>query len=105
VQSLAFSLSFDSTSAAYLPLLQLSELTCLKVEDVGAAAAAAVGVAAQLTGLKQLAVSGLPQLTDPTLLQLTALTALEALNLVGPSKGLLGMSARQIVLRSKVRTS
>jgi hypothetical protein len=83
VQRLAFTLCKTSSDTAFQPLLQLSALTNLRVQDAGGAATAAalVGVAAQLTGLKRLALKCLSQLTDPALLQLTALTRLEELTL------------------------
>jgi hypothetical protein len=63
-----------------MPLLQLTALTKLAVLGGGAAAtAAAVGVVAQLTGLKDLTMEYLPPLNDPVLLQLTVLAALEDL--------------------------
>jgi hypothetical protein len=104
VEDLAFCLSRGSPSTAYLPLLQLSALASLKIKDVGAAAAAAaVGVAAQLTGLKQLVLQGLPQLTDPALLQLTALTALETLKLIQASGAGFSLFVERLFLDSMVR--
>jgi hypothetical protein len=80
VESLAFVLGQDfsrESSLAMQPLLRLSGLTHLVMHNVGVAAAAVVGVTAQLTRLKQLELRGLPQLSRPALLQLTALTALQ----------------------------
>jgi hypothetical protein len=84
LESLAFVLGQDfsrDSSPALRPLLQLSSLTHLVVHNVGVAAAAVVGVTAQLTRLKQLQLRGLPQLSRPALLQLTALTGLQELKL------------------------
>jgi hypothetical protein len=81
VESLGFALDENASQAALLPLLQLSALTHLAVYQEGAAEAAVVDVAAQLTGLKQLTVSGLNKLADAALLQLTTLTALERLTI------------------------
>ena len=47
----------------------------------GHVVAAAVGVAAQLTGLKGLDLRGVPKLADVSLLPLTALTALQELEM------------------------
>jgi hypothetical protein len=66
-----------------LHLLELSALTHLKVHNLGEEAADEVGIAALLTGLKQLQLRGLPQLADPALLQLTVLTGLTKLTLHG----------------------
>jgi hypothetical protein len=92
LESLSFKLWTWPPPSACLPLLQLSALTHLDL-DLGVnkfmrncpdtAAAAALDVAAQLTGLKHLQVSGLPKLPDTALLPLTALTALEQLDVVG----------------------
>jgi hypothetical protein len=103
VEQLAFTLSKDSPPTAHLPLLQLSALTYLTINNVRAAAPAAVDVAAQLTGLRMLAITGLPQLTEPALLQLTALKALEAIKLVQVDEGF-SFFEKKIVLHSKVRT-
>jgi hypothetical protein len=81
-------LTSDQTHETFFHLLQLSALTSLKVSELGAATAAAVGVVAQLTGLKQLILAGVPHLTDLVLMQLTALTALQGLQLVLPCLGL-----------------
>jgi hypothetical protein len=80
------SLTLTSDAAILLtsqpPLLQLSGLTYLWVCDTGTAAAAVVSSAAQLTGLKHLAVTcGRLCYSNHVLLQLTALTALEELEL------------------------
>jgi hypothetical protein len=67
--------------AAFKPLQQLSALTHLRVSTVKPAvipAAPLLRTAAQLPGLKQLALSGFP-FDGPALLQLTVLTALECL--------------------------
>jgi hypothetical protein len=82
VESLSF-VWHNTIPASCAPLLQLSALTDLTIDGWGksAAVAAAVGVTAQLTGLKCLRLLGLPQLTDPALLQLTALTVLDQLDL------------------------
>jgi hypothetical protein len=77
-----------------LPLLQLSALTKLQVcaAGTGKGATALVGVAAQLTQLKELEIGGFPQtltvwttqlLADPVLLQLTSPTALQQLTWSG----------------------
>jgi hypothetical protein len=55
VESLSFAPSPCFPPAAFAPLLQLSALSSLEFRDLGALATAAVGVAAQLTGLKPLA--------------------------------------------------
>jgi hypothetical protein len=88
VDSLAFVLEHKASAAAFLPLLQLSALTYLELQQQSRdavsgtkAAAAAVGVAVQLTSLQHLVVWGRPGLTDPLLLQLTALKALDKLGL------------------------
>jgi hypothetical protein len=100
LESLVFVLDPYASPAAFQHLLQLSELTHLEVQQqyniyypvglssaaafgpaVSAATAAAMGVAAQLSGLKQLVLWGLTALSDPVLLQLTALRALEELTL------------------------
>lgn len=78
-----FNLCDDPSPTALLPLLQLSALTHLGVDRVGAAAASVACVAAQLTALKELVLEDLQQLTDPSLVQLTALTALQGLTLSG----------------------
>jgi hypothetical protein len=90
VESLAFAVDTQTLAQALEPLLQLSALTCLELHKVGRAVGTAVGVAAQLTGLKCLKLHGFtyePQdassdthswhAVQPVLLQLTALTALE----------------------------
>lgn len=64
-----------------------------------------MGVAAQLTGLKQLVLRGMPLLTNPIVLQLTALTALQELTLC-PVRG--DQSGRithhgPVALQNKVR--
>jgi hypothetical protein len=72
----------SKSAAAFLALLQLSALTCLVINRVGAAAAvASLDITAQLTGLRKLALRGRRQANGPVvpLLQLTALTALEEL--------------------------
>jgi hypothetical protein len=88
VESLAVVLEHDASSTAFLPLLQLSALTqlavqqqCFDPESGAKAAAAAVGVVAQLTGLQHLEVWGFAGLRDPVLLQLTSLKALHMLAL------------------------
>jgi hypothetical protein len=86
VESLAFALCHNSPTTALTPLLQLSALTSVGFKRLGAGAAAAVDVAAQLTKLRQLTLQGLPQLTDPALLQLSALTALQKLELEDESE-------------------
>jgi hypothetical protein len=83
VESLACALTLKLKPAALKSLLQLSALTSLRVSDLGAAAAAAVEVAAQLTRLKQLTLAGLPQLSGPALMQFTVLTGLQALEVAG----------------------
>jgi hypothetical protein len=101
-----------SSPAAFLPLVQLSALTYLDCshlncslndallgEDAGAAAAAAaaasaasvVGIVAQLTGLKRLAMRCGPELAQPAWLQLTGLTSLTRLY-VGSGRGHAGYS-------------
>jgi hypothetical protein len=87
LENLKVSLREDASPTAWLPLLQLPALTQLRLRVYGAdAAASAVGVAAQLIGLRQLVVQPEqgPQwrLTEPTLLQLTALTVLEHLQML-----------------------
>jgi hypothetical protein len=74
VENLAISPSQGFSAAAFSPLLQLSYLAA------AAALPIALGVAAQLTRLKQLTLSGVPQLTDPVLL--------EELNLAATAEGL-----------------
>jgi hypothetical protein len=69
------------SATAWLPLLQLSALTSLKIHEVGATLGSVVEAAAQLTGLKQLALWDLETETDPGLLLLTALTGFEKLTL------------------------
>jgi hypothetical protein len=83
VEALAFNLCSRPSPTALQPLLQLSALTRLGVYNVGSATATVAGVAAQLTGLKQLVLGDLQQLADPSLLQLTVLTALRGLTLRG----------------------
>jgi hypothetical protein len=101
LESLEVELCQGSSLTAWLPLLQLSALTQLKLRVCGtAAAASAVGVEAQLTSLKQLVIQAEPgpqwRLAVPTLLQLTALTALEHLEMMAGG-------SRPIYLKSKVR--
>jgi hypothetical protein len=85
VESLAFMLDPDASPTAWLPLLQLSALTNLRVGGpwvtLSDPDSAAVDVAVQLTGLRELQVEGIPDITDAALLQLTALTALTKLTL------------------------
>jgi hypothetical protein len=70
VETLQFGLSADASPTALLPLLQLSALTHLGVDALClfTTVEAMAGVAAQLTGLKQLALTGLPYLADPFML-------------------------------------
>jgi hypothetical protein len=80
LEHLEFVVRQGATAEALLPLLELPALTRLAVlGGSGAAAIAVLGVAAQLTGLRQLTLEYLPPLTHPALLQLTALTGLEQL--------------------------
>jgi hypothetical protein len=78
LESLDCSLAGQPSSTALFPLQQLSALTRLGLHRVGAAAV--LGGAAWLTGLKQLVLGELPQLVDPALLHLTALVCLEELS-------------------------
>jgi hypothetical protein len=102
IESLAFAISRKFPPAAFSSLLQLSALTSLWISDLHAATAAAVGVAAQLTGLKQLTMAGLSELTDPRLLQLTALTTLEELEFVHAKRPMFDTS--YLGWKNKVRT-
>jgi hypothetical protein len=102
VESLSFAISQRFPPAAFSALLQLSALTSLSISRLGEAAAAAVGVAAQLTGLKQLTMAGLSELTDPRLLQLTALTTLEELEFVHAKRPMFDTS--YLGWKNKVRT-
>jgi hypothetical protein len=83
VESLVLGLRPDVPPSALESLKQLSALTHLHIAlpDDGLSAAAVVGSAAQLTGLKHLVLSDLSDLTGPAVLQLTALTALQELQL------------------------
>jgi hypothetical protein len=101
LESLGFVLDPEASPAACLPLQQLTALTCLQVFGLAEApaAAAAVGVAAQLTGLGQLTLTQLGKSWDSgrerqpgqslSLLQLTALTALRQLKLRAKNADLL----------------
>lgn len=105
VEILMFHLAGAPSPTALLPLLQLSELTQLRVltpagicrysttvlvpesellmQGALPTSAAVLHVAAQLTRLRNLVLTGLPRLQDPVLLQLTALTALRRLSISG----------------------
>jgi hypothetical protein len=87
LQELSFVLCPDPSPTAFEPLLQLSALTDLWVHAVGAAAPAAIGVAAQLTGLQNLYLGEQLRIRQPTMLQLTALTALTELELMSDEPG------------------
>jgi hypothetical protein len=120
VESLAVVLEDKASPTGYLPLLQLSALTRLEMQQqllylagstaaapaVAAAAAAAVDFAAQLSGLKQLALWGLPSHTDPLLMQLTVLQSLEKLTLHAVSKAGHGyiLDGPEFKLQNKVCT-
>jgi hypothetical protein len=106
----------NASAATMQPLLQLSALTHLKVAlsllsqgqedaDATAAAAAVVGVAARLTGLKHLGLGMIPHPIGPALLPLTALKALQKLQLSSSSP--LGSGFRRedwwVELDNKVR--
>jgi hypothetical protein len=116
LDSVSIVLPRNASAATMQPLLQLSALTCLEVAlyllsqgkldtDAAAAAAAVVGVAAQLNGIKHLALGLIPHPIGPALLPLTALTALQKLQLSSSSP--LGNGFRQedmwLELDSKVR--
>jgi hypothetical protein len=103
LRGLSFVVWPDPTPTALLPLLQLPALTRLGVDRIGTELTAAVGVAVQLTGLKELRLRGLLQKRDLALLQLTTLTALETLELC--SVWAAGNAGATCVFWNKVSTS
>jgi hypothetical protein len=82
VERLSFALTPGFPSAALLPLLQLTQLTCLEVYRVGSAMEVVCDIASQMTQLKQLKLLGSSKLADPsTICWFPALSRLEVLEL------------------------